>query len=95
MIDVEGFIHTAPDGYHYETVRQKSTLTAIWIVSDRRWIYNDGAISKSIWGFYKPKTRTYHAPINSKRVGDQVNIEDTTPYSAMQLNLTPLERCFC
>ena len=63
MIDVEGFIHTAPDGYHYETVRQKSTLTAIWIVSDRKWIYNDGAISKSIWGFYKPKTRTYHAPI--------------------------------
>ena len=42
----------------------------------------------------KPKKQCYYAPINSTKHGNQVNIDDTRPYTAMQLNLTPLEAAF-
>ena len=89
-----GFTHSPPDGYRYEAIPHKSNTIAIWIVSTRRWIYNGGDESRCIWGFYNTKKRTFHAPINSKRIGDEVDFNLTTPYSAMQLNLTPLEACF-
>ena len=46
-------------------------------------------------GFYDTKKRSYFAPINSKRVGVAVAIEDTSPYSAMQINYKGLESFFC
>ena len=33
-------------------------------------------------------------PINSSKCGDQVDVNNTTPYSAMQLNLNPLMAAF-
>ena len=44
-----------------------------------------------MWGFYKPKSNKYYAPINHKKIGKEVDIRNTTPYSAMQLNYNPLE----
>ena len=39
------------------------------------------------------KKKCYYAPINSTKQGEQVDIHMTTPYTAMQLNLNPLEQC--
>ena len=46
---------------------------------------------KCVWGFYNTKSRTYSAPINFSKQGDTVDINKTRPYTAMQLNLNPLE----
>ena len=88
------FIHEPPKGYSYEVTSFKRNVCAIWCCNHSKFTYNDGAIAKSIWGFYNTKKGTYHAPINSTKCGDQVNIEDTRPYSAMRLNISPLEAAF-
>lgn len=88
------FHHKAPKGYHYEQTQFKRNVTAIWICDERRYDYNNGKSVRCIWGFYDSKKGTYHAPINSSTVGDVVDPKNTTPYSAMQLKLTPLEACF-
>ncbi len=85
-----GFIHDPPKGYTYE-VRKKGSLVSIWTVSNPGFIFNNGGTVRCIWGFYNPKRKCYHAPINSTKHGDKVDIKSTTPYSAMQLNLNPLE----
>lgn len=88
------FPHKAPTGYSYEQVPFKTHITAIWILNHRQFVYNGGGITRSIWGFYNTKTKCFHSPVNSKTVGHQVNIEDTTAYSAMIPKLTPLQAAF-
>ena len=87
------FPHVAPKGYSYEIELFKRNLLAIWICNHGQFSYTDKT-PKSIWGFYDTKTKCYYAPINSSKQGDQVDIKNTTPYSAMQLKLTPLEAAF-
>ena len=87
------FPHVAPKGYSYEIELFKRNLLAIWICNHGQFSYTDKT-PKSIWGFYNTKTKCYHAPINATKQGDKVRIEDTTPYSAMQLNLSPLMQAF-
>ena len=88
------FPHTAPKDYSYEQVSFKRNVIAIWIHNHRKFSYNNGGTATSIWGFYNTKTKCFHSPINSKTVGNQVNIEDTSPYSAMIPKLSPLEKAF-
>ncbi len=88
------FTHKAPKGYSYEFEQFKRNVVAIWIRNHSEFSYNGGAPIKSIWGFYNSKTREYHAPVNPKKVGDVVDFNSTTPYSAMQLNLKGLEVFF-
>ncbi len=88
------FTHKAPKGYSYEFEQFKRNVVAIWIRNHSQFSYNGGAPIKSIWGFYNSKTREYHAPVNPKKVGDVVDFNSTTPYSAMQLNLKGLEVFF-
>jgi len=83
------FPHTAPKGYSYEVEQFKRNLLAIWICNHGKFSYTDKT-PKSIWGFYNTKTKCYHAPINATKQGDKVNIEDTSPYSAMIPKLSPL-----
>ena len=83
--------HQAPKGYEYQTVQFKSNIIAVFLLCHRRFIYNGGAPTCTIWGFYNTKTKRFHAPINSKTVGDVVDINSTTPYTSMPLNLNPLE----
>ena len=90
----QDFPHIAPEGYRYEVIQSKSNLLSIWTVYQRGFTYNGNAESHCIWGFYNTKTNTYYAPINSKKVGDKVDVKSTTPYTAMQLNLNPLELAF-
>ena len=85
--------HKPPQGFSYQRTKFNTKVDAIWILNHSKYSYTTETI-KSIWGFYSPKTKKYYAPIDSKKVGKEVNIKDTTPYSAMQLNLNPLERCF-
>ena len=83
--------HTPPEGYEYQTVQFKRDIVAVWLLCHRRFIYNHGAPTRTIWGFYNTKTKQYHAPINSKTIGQVVSLKDTTPYTSMPLNLNPLE----
>lgn len=85
--------HKAPDGFHYEQQKDfKRNVTAIWLHHHQRYDYNLGKPVKTIWGFYNTKTRQFHAPVNSQTVGSVVKIENTTPYTAMVLNLNGLEK---
>lgn len=88
------FPHTAPKNYRYEVIQSKSNLISIWTVYQPGFTYNGNAESHCIWGFYNTKKRTYHAPINSTKVGKEVDVGSTTPYTAMPLNLNPLEAAF-
>ena len=87
------FIHEPPKGYHYEVEKFRHNLHRICIVNDGKFSYTDVA-PKSVWGFYNAKKRVYFAPINFSKCGDQVDITNTRPYTAMQLNLNPLEMLF-
>jgi len=88
------FPHSAPEGYRYESIQFKRNVIAIWTVCSRRFDYNNGDAVRCIWGFYDTKKQCYYAPVNATKQGDTVDVENTTPYSAMQLNLKPLERFF-
>jgi len=88
------FPHSSPEGYSYEQTEFKRNVIAIWILNHRQFSYSGNRTTRSIWGFYNSKTKCFHAPINSKTVGDKVSIDNTTPYSAMQLKQTPLESAF-
>ena len=84
------FPHEPPKGYHYEVESFRRNVCRICIVNDGSFSYTDVA-PKSVWGFYNTKSRTYSAPINFSKQGDTVDINKTRPYTAMQLNLNPLE----
>lgn len=87
------FPHKAPKGYSYEVEQFKRNVLSIWVLNHGEFSYTDKT-PRSIWGFYDTKTGSYYAPINATKQGDQVDIKNTTPYSAMQLKLTPLEAAF-
>jgi len=82
------FPHVPPQGYSYEFDTPSRGVVRVWIVNHYQFSYTSEQV-RSVWGFYKPKTKQYHAPINSKQVGSVVDIDKTTPYSAMQI-LKPL-----
>ena len=88
------FPHKAPNNYHYEQTPFKRNVTAIWICDDRIYDYNNGESVRCIWGFYNSKTGQYHSPVNSSTVGSVVDPNKTTPYSAMQIKVNPLEAAF-
>ena len=87
------FIHEPPKGYHYEVEHFRRNVCRICIVNDGSFSYTDVA-PKSVWGFYDVKKRRYSAPINYSKQGDPVDINNTTAYSSMQLNLNPLMAAF-
>jgi hypothetical protein len=82
---MNSFAHLAPSIHHYEYTDFKANVFAIWIVNDRHFDYCGRSGVKSIWGFYNTKTKQFHSPINAKTIGKVVDINKTTPYSAMQL----------
>ena len=88
----DDFPHIAPEGYRYEVMQSKRNVISIWSVFERGFTCNDHNESYCIWGFYNTKTRTYSAPINSTKQGDTVDVKNTSPYTAMPLNLNGLEQ---
>ena len=87
------FTHKAPENHSYEFSLFKRNVTAIWLRNHSVFIYTSDPV-RTIWGFYDGKKKCYYAPINATKQGDKVNIADTRPYTAMQLNLNPLEAAF-
>ena len=88
------FPHKPPKNYSYEYEQFNPSTIRIMLCCHRKFDYNLGACTSTVWGFYKPKKRVYYAPINAKSIGKQVDINSTTPYSAMIPNRTPLESAF-
>ena len=88
------FPHSAPDGYSYQVEEFKRGVLAIWLLHHKDYVYAEGEKVRTIWGFYKVKSKEYFAPINAKTVGDKVNVNKTRNYTSMPLNLNPLEACF-
>lgn len=88
------FTHKAPEGYSYEFEEFKRGVIAIWLRCHRKFDYNNGASTRTIWGFWKQKTNEYFAPINSKTIGSCVKIEDTRNYTAMPIKYQGVEAFF-
>ena len=90
---MELLFHRGIEGYEYVMDDFNSTTKRIWLINNtREFIYKeDGSQPRTVWGFFKPRTKKYYAPINSKKIGKEVRIEDTSPYTAMQKNYNPLE----
>lgn len=78
----------------YEFVEFKRNVIAIYLHYKRKFEYNNKKPVKCIWGFYNTKTDEYFSPINSSKIGSKVDIRNTRNYSAMPLNLSPLESFF-
>ena len=87
------FIHEPPKGFSYEVTEHRKNMLAIWIINHGMFSYADTP-PQSIWGFYSRTKRCYHAPINSTKHGAKVDIDKTSSYTAMQLNLNPLMAAF-
>jgi len=85
--------HKCPEGYEYWTDDFSKTVKRIWIRNLGHFTYTDEKPS-SVWGFWDTKKEVFLAPINSKKPGKVVDFRNTTPYSAMQLNLNPLMSAF-
>ena len=88
------FPHKAPENYYYEFEEFKRGVIAIWLYCNRKFDYNNGAPTRTIWGFYKSKTREYFAPINSKSIGARVDINDTRNYTSMPIKYQGVEKFF-
>jgi hypothetical protein len=88
------FDHVPPQEYFYSFEEYKSGVIRIWLNCTRKFDYNNGKPTKSVWGFYSSKKRKYFSPINSITIGKEVQYEDTRNYTAIQLKKTPLEKFF-
>ena len=87
------FPHKAPQGYEYWSDDYSKTIKRIWIRNLGTFTYTQEQPS-AVWGFFNRKTGQFISPINWKKPGKVVDINDTSPYTAMPLNLTPLEAAF-
>jgi hypothetical protein len=88
------FPHKPPENYTYEVEEFKRNVISIWLRDHRKYDYNNGKPVRTIWGFWSDKKCEYYSPVNSKTIGKRVDIDKTTPYSAMVLNLNPLMAAF-
>ena len=88
------FQHKAPEGYSYEFEEFKRGVVAIWLRCHRKFDYNNGAATRTIWGFYDTKKQQYFSPINSKTIGACVNIKETRNYTAMPIKYQGIESFF-
>ena len=88
------FLHKEPKDHYYEVEQFKRDVFAIWLCCSREFTYNNGKVTKTVWGFYNHKTYKFHSPVNSKTIGKLVDFKNTTPYSSMQIRRTPLEAAF-
>ena len=88
------FPHKPPEGYSYEFEDFRRGIVAIWLCCHRKFDYNNGARTRTIWGFWSKKDRKFYSPVNSKTIGKEIAIDRTTPYTSMPLKLTPLEAAF-
>ena len=88
------FPHKPPKDYHYGTEEYKSNVVRIVLHCDRKFDYNLGKPTRTIWGFYSYKKCEFYSPVNSKEIGKVVEFKNTRNYTAMPIKQTPLESAF-
>ena len=88
------FTHKAPKDYSYEVEEFKSGVFSIWLRYNRRFDYNLGKPTRTIWGFYSHKKFQFYSPVNSKTIGKVVDFKNTRNYTAMPVKETPLDKFF-
>jgi len=88
------FPHKAPKNYSYEFETWNASTIRIMLCNHHQFDYNLGVPTQTVWGFYKPKKGIYLAPVNAKTIGKEVSIDNTTPYTAMPIKMTPLTAAF-
>ena len=88
------FRHQPPIGYFYSFEEFKPGIIGIWLNNKRKFDYNLGKPTRTIWGFWKSKTNKFFAPINSKTIGKEVDLKQTRDYTAMQIKSSPLDAFF-
>ena len=85
------FTHQPPENCSYEVSSFKCNIVSIWLLNHSYFHYTSRTPIRTIWGFFNTKTEQYFSPINSTKQGNPVDIDRTTPYSAMVRNYNPLE----
>jgi hypothetical protein len=88
------FNHSAPEGYFYSFEEYKSGVISIWLNNPRKFDYNMGKPTRTIWGFYNFKKCKFFAPVNSSTLGKEVDFKNTRNYTAMQVKQSPLDAFF-
>lgn len=85
---------TPPKGYHYEVQEHKRNVVSFWLCGGPTYQYLDGGTPRTIHSFYNYKKKVWYAPVNSKKIGDEVDPATMRPWTAMKLNLNPLMAAF-
>ena len=88
------FKHKAPKGYSYEVEEFKRNIFSIWLRCHRKFDYNMGKPTRTIWGFYDYKKCRFYSPVNSSTVGKEVDFDDTRNYTAMPIKYQGVEAFF-
>ena len=88
------FSHLPPEGYFYSFEEYKSGVISIWLNNTRKFDYNLGKPTKTVWGFYNFKKCKFFAPVNSSTLGKEVDFKNTRNYTAMQVKQSPLDAFF-
>lgn len=88
------FTHKAPENYEYEVEEFKRGVFSIWLRCRSTFSYNNGEVSRTIWGFYDYKKCKFYSPVNSKTIGKEVQISDTRSWTSMPIKKTALESAF-
>ena len=88
------FSHKAPKDYSYEVEEFKRNIFSIWLRCHRKFDYNLGKPTRTIWGFYDYKKCKFFSPVNSSTVGKEVDFKDTRDYTAMPIKYQGVEAFF-
>jgi hypothetical protein len=92
--ELPDFKHKPPKNYHYEVDEFKRNVFSIWLCYDGFFSHKIGKDSKTIWGFFDNKKMKYFRPVNSKTLGNEVQVQNTRSWTSMQVLQTPLESAF-
>lgn len=74
---------TPPEKYSYSVEDFNRQFFRVWIHNHRTFTYKEGDV-KSVWGFIRKKDGQIVSPINAKKPGKPINVDQITAYSAMQ-----------
>lgn len=90
------FPHSAPKGYSYFTEEYKSNVIRIMLLCNRKFDYNLGKPTQTVWGFFHTRKGLFYRAVNYKTMGKVIeDFSTTTPYSSMRRpKLNPLESAF-
>lgn len=91
---IPSFKHKAPQGYSYEIEDFKRNIFSIWLFCHRKFDYNMGKPTRTIWGFWDYKKCKFFSPVNSSTIGKEVDFENTTSWTSMPIKYQGLEKFF-